>query len=93
MKCAKCGNEVGPLFCGHCRIEIEKGGLNSDDKQDLIPLLFWNPKTKCYVPGCTCLKCPWNRGGFCATEHELFESLKLLLHEFDGDNIIHQVCG
>ncbi|RLD10438.1 MAG: hypothetical protein DRI44_06085 [Chlamydiae bacterium] len=87
-KCDKCGKEVGPLFCGHCRAEIKKIKFNPGK---LIPLLYYDTENKRYVVGCTCVECPWNRDGKCITTHEKLPVH--LFHEFDGDNIIHQVCG
>ncbi|NHI94949.1 MAG: hypothetical protein EAX96_20840 [Candidatus Lokiarchaeota archaeon] len=89
MKCDKCEKEVGPLFCGNCRMEMK--GLQKP-AEGLIPLLLWDAKREEYVIGCTCIKCPWNDGkGYCSTRHKILPIH--LFHEFDGDNIIHQVCG
>ena len=96
-KCDGCGNEVGNLFCGHCRAKLElKMKLGEEELEKLIPLLYYDPKQKAYRFGCTCLKCPCNAGGVCgAGNHQTLKSLFELdkIHEFDGDNILRQVCG
>jgi len=93
-KCDKCGNEVGNLFCGHCRTILGKKYKMKLPK--LIPLLFWDLKSKSYRFGCQCLGCPCNNNGICGSVDN--NSLNMLfksdrIHEFDGDNIIKQVCG
>jgi hypothetical protein len=52
-KCDKCEKEVGPLLCGHCRMELKKS-------HNLIPVLFYDKVRKGYRAGCTCTECPWN---------------------------------
>lgn len=92
-KCDRCGKEVGKLFCAKCRGEIEgitKFVVPANTKK-LIPLLFWDPEKKHYIFGCTVKGCPCNRNGLCGTRHLTLP--KNVLHEFDGDNIIQQVCG
>jgi len=90
-KCDKCHKEVGPLFCAHCRDRVKKEG--APEGLDLIPVLYWIPAVQGYVAGCTCRECPWNRGGYCSTVMTSLEMFKMLCHEFDGDNCIHQACG
>jgi hypothetical protein len=46
-----------------------------------------------YVMACYCYGCPMNKQGVCSSTHQTLLSLKNLMHEFDGDNIIRQVCG
>lgn len=89
-KCDSCGKEVGNLYCGNCRKKIEKETLKTKFGK-LLPLLFYDIENKQYVIGCYCVGCPCNNNGLCRTKH-----LKLpvkFLHEFDGNNIVHQVCG
>jgi hypothetical protein len=85
QKCNKCGTKT-ELYCSRCRVEIEH------KHRDFIPLLFWDKKNKVYKFGCTVIECPCNGGtGICSSPHI---NIPLnLLHEFDGDNIIKQVCG
>ena len=90
--CDKCKKEVGNLFCGNCR-EAEKRKSLEKRFGDLIPLLYWDKDNKQYVVGCLCVGCPWNNAGKCVTTHLFIKSIQNLLHEFDGDNIIHQACG
>ena len=93
-KCDACGNEVGKLYCGHCRAIIEKKFKHKIQAKKLIPLLFWDVEKKAYRFGCLCLLCPCNQNGICGVVNkETLELLMLRMHEFDGDNIIHQVCG
>ncbi len=92
-RCDKCGKEVGPLFCGNCRKKIKEESIKKVGERKLIPLLYWNPATKRYAPACNCTECPWNVDGACVSEHASLEVMKQLFHEYDGDNIIHQVCG
>lgn len=96
-KCDGCDKEAGNLFCGRCREKLElKMKMGKEKREKLIPLLYWDSIAKLYRFGCTCLKCPCNTGGVCGAGNH--ETLKLLfergaIHEFDGDNIIKQVCG
>ena len=90
MKCAKCGKEVGNLFCAKCKAEIE-GTQPKIETGKLFPLIYWDAEHKLYLFGCTVRGCPCNHGGICITKHLLFP--KNLLHDFDGDNIIQQNCG
>jgi hypothetical protein len=94
MICAGCGKEVGKLYCGHCRKKIKKKTVV--ESKELIPLLYWDEKGKSYRFGCNCLQCPCNHDGICGvlesnTLKMIFDSKRF--HEFDGDNIIRQVCG
>lgn len=91
-KCDMCGKESGKLYCAKCRAKIEGIEPNLDFK-DLIPLLYWDKKHKCYRFGCTVRLCPYNRNGVCVIRHLSIESVKQILHEFDGDNICHNFCG
>lgn len=85
QKCNKCGIET-ELYCSKCRIEVDS------KYKRLIPLLFWDKEEKVYHFACTVNSCPCNNGlGVCGAKH-----IKLplnMIHEFDGDNIIKQVCG
>jgi hypothetical protein len=64
------------------------------EKKKLIPLLYWDPEKDAYRFGCTCLKCPCNLGGVCGSVNQPpLKDWFFLMHEFDGDNIIKQVCG
>ncbi len=96
--CDKCGEEVGQLLCGNCREEMEE--KYEDVETDLVPLLCYDKETECYRFGCTCRECPSNKPvdeldkfgvGVYMSAHSFIP--KPLLHEFDGDNIINQVCG
>jgi len=61
------------------------------DKKNYIPLLSYNIKEKHYRFNCYCFSCPCNIKGLCATK---FGSIpRHLMHEFDGDNIIKNLCG
>jgi len=90
MKCAKCNEEVGNLFCSKCRKEIEKK-TSKIKFGKLIPLLYYDIENKYYIFGCTVKFCPCNKNGLCVSKHLFLP--KALLHEFDGDNIISQNCG
>ena len=84
-KCEKCG-VVTEIYCSRCRMELQ------EKHRDFIPLLYWDRKKKLYRFGCTVIECPCNNGmGICGSPHTRIP--KQLLHEFDGDNIIKQVCG
>jgi hypothetical protein len=89
-KCDKRNKEVGNLYCAKCRAKIE-GRDAHIHFEGLIPLLYYDPEKKRYLLGCTVKGCPCNHNGICKTEH--LHLPKNLLHEFDGDNIIQQVCG
>lgn len=89
-KCDRCGEEVGNLFCAKCRAQIE-GKTAKIELGELFPLILWDKDNECYVFGCTVKGCPCNNNGLCATRHKNLP--KGLLHEFDGDNIIRQLCG
>lgn len=86
MKCGRCEKESGPLYCGKCRTEIKKS-------HDLIPVLFYDKNKKGYRAGCTVIDCPFNENGVCRTVALILDQVKTILHEFDGDNIVHQWCG
>jgi len=81
-----CGKEVGPLYCAKCRAKLKRS-------HDLIPVLFYDKQKKGYRAGCTCVECPLNENGVCRQVYPTLESLIKVLHEFDGDNIVHQMCG
>ena len=91
-KCDGCGKEVGKLYCAKCRAKIERKTQRKRFGK-LIPLLWYDKEHRCYYAGCTVIGCPCNAGGICTTAHLTIESIKAVLHEFDGDNIIQQVCG
>ena len=83
-KCDKCQKEVGPLLCGHCRIEMKK-------THNLTPVLYYDKERKGYRAGRTCTECPWNENGVCIT---VIPEIRFIhFHEFDGDNIVRQSCG
>ena len=86
MKCARCDHEVGKLFCGHCREEIQK------EQGQLIPVLFFDPAKKLYRAGCSVLECPCNERGICSSRISL-ETFCNLSHQYDGDNCVRMVCG
>lgn len=86
MICSKCGKEVGNLFCGHCRKELQS------ENNLLIPVLYYDPQTKLYRPACSVLECPCNDRGVCSSRISL-DTFITLCHEYDGDNCIKQVCG
>jgi hypothetical protein len=92
MKCAKCGAEVGDLFCAKCQDKIRKTHRKIN-LGTLIPLLYYDLERRRYIVACTVTGCPCNNKGLCKTEHLLLSSLEKLMHEFDGDNIVQQVCG
>lgn len=86
--CKRCGTLVDVL-CSKCRDEIR--GVKWEKPKGLIPLLYYDTENRVYVFACTVRSCPCNRDGLCTTT---FTHLPVhLLHEFDGDNIIKQVCG
>ena len=90
MKCAECGEEVGELYCAKFRARIESRTAKVEFGK-LIPLILWDTENKLYVFCCTVKGCPCNHNGYCVTSHK---SLPInLLHEFDGDNIVKQLCG
>lgn len=73
------------------KLDIHKKYEADKDIQGFIPLLSYNPKTKFYRFNCYCRTCPCNFKGLCSTH---FYSIPyVLLHEFDGDNIIKNFCG
>ena len=93
-KCNKCGKEVGNLFCGHCRAELEgkwKAEAEKYEKKDLIPLIYWVKKAKMYRVGCMCFGCPANVDGICQLFYDSLDDIDF--HEFDGDNIVRTLCG
>jgi hypothetical protein len=93
MKCARCGKEVGPLYCAKCRAELEGESRKEIESAELIPLLYYDVKNKCYRAGCTVHGCPCNHNGVCSTRILSIDYVKNILHEFDGDNIVQQYCG
>lgn len=73
------------------RLDIHKKYNTYKNKEGYIPVMSYNPEKKAYRYNCYCFTCPCNSEGLCVTEHS---SIPLhLLHEFDGDNIIHNYCG
>jgi hypothetical protein len=98
MNCARCGKEVGNLYCGKCREEISERerGAEHIPSEDLMILLAYDRKTKLYRYGCTVIECPCNmQNGWCskATPSMAKDLIIDMLHEFDGDNCIKQWCG
>lgn len=93
MKCAKCGKEVGPLYCAKCRAQIEERTEAELKGAKLIPVLYYDVANKCYRAGCTVIGCPFNFNGVCSTRILKLDFLKPILHEFDGDNVVQQFCG
>jgi hypothetical protein len=83
-KCDKCGEEVGNLFCGHCRATILL-------RHNLVPLLYYDKLSKGYRAGCSCIECPANECGICITIHLHIDTI--CFHDYDGDNCIRQECG
>jgi hypothetical protein len=92
-KCDGCGKEVGKLYCAKCRAKIKKKTKKELKDVKLIPVLFFDVENNCYRAGCTVHGCPCNHGGVCSTRMLSIEFIKHILHEFDGDNIVQQVCG
>jgi hypothetical protein len=93
-KCDRCGLEVGNLYCGKCRKEIElrEQGAENIPSDDLIVLVVYDRKTQLYRYGCTVTECPCNmKNGWCSKATPFLD--KKMLHEFDGDNAIKQWCG
>ena len=84
MKCTRCGQEVGNLFCGKCRSEITK-------RHNLVPILFWDKEKEGYRAGCSVIGCPANENGVCISVIKSISQISF--HEYDGDNCIKQVCG
>jgi len=56
-----------------------------------IPVMSVNPKTKQYRFNCYCFDCPCNKDSLCVTAFNKIP--KDLIHEFDDDNIIKNLCG
>lgn len=93
-QCDRCGLEVGNLYCGKCRQEIEQRerGAEHIPSEDLLILLAYDRKTKLYRYGCTVTGCPCNmQNGWCSRATPYLD--KNMLHEFDGDNAVKQWCG
>jgi len=84
QKCDKCGKEVGNLFCGHCRAEIQR-------RHSLVPLLYYDKISKGYRAGCSCIECPNNENRICIAVNMNID--QITFHEYDGDKCIKQVCG
>jgi len=83
-KCDKCGEEVGNLFCGHCRATILL-------RHNLVPLLYYDKLSKGYRAGCSCIECPNNENRVCVAVNMSIDLITF--HEYDGDNCVRQVCG
>jgi hypothetical protein len=91
--CDRCGKEVGNLYCGKCRAEIKRKSCDSPTlTPDMIPVLYYDTKTKLYVPSCTVLECPCNDRGHCSSKITL-DTFIAICHDYDGDNCVKQVCG
>lgn len=84
MKCSKCGNESGNLFCGKCKGEITS-------RHNLIPVLFHDKIHKGYRAGCSVICCPANENGICITIHLHIDDV--CFHDYDGDNCVRVNCG
>lgn len=96
MKCDKCREEVGPLYCGRCRegIRREAEASKPKDAKKVVVLLAFDPEEKVYRFGCTVVGCPMNtRDGWCMrkTPDFMFDTIKF--HAYDGDNCVRQFCG
>ena len=85
MLCAKCGKESGNLYCGKCRAEIRKS-------HTLIPVLFYDKERKGFRAGCSVVDCPCNENGVCSSTLSL-DTVKFVMHEYDGDNCVKLPCG
>lgn len=91
-KCDRCGKEVGNLYCGKCRAEIQSAEKTHVPSDDLMILVAYDRKTKLYRFGCTVTECPCNmKNGWCSKAPLFLD--KKLIHEFDGDNAVKQWCG
>lgn len=84
-KCSKCGIKT-ELFCNNCYDKVR------GKYRRFVPLVFWDKEKKVYRFGCNVTTCPCNDGsGMCGVTHISLPTH--FLHEYDGDNIITQVCG
>jgi hypothetical protein len=92
MICPSCNKEVGPIYCSKCR-DAKKKASNSITFDKLIPVLYYDQKTKRYHPGCTVSSCPCNNNGVCVTGDLFINLFKNKMHDYDGDNFVHQGCG
>lgn len=90
--CDRCGKEAGNLFCGKCREEI-KGERKQKEPRQMIPVLFYDYKTKMYLPACNVSECPCNVSGMYCSSLITLETFKFICHDYDGDNCVKQVCG
>lgn len=96
MICANCGQESGDLYCGKCRVKIQRiAEMDAPkDAKALIPLLAFDPIDKVYRFGCTVVGCPYNsRDGWCLRKIPDFMFNTIKFHPFDGDNCVRQFCG
>jgi hypothetical protein len=92
MICPGCKKEVGNIYCAKCKEEIKTHSLTI--KFDaLIPVLYYDKKTKLYHPGCTVSGCPCNVEGVCVTGDLFINLFKNKMNDYDGDNCVHQGCG
>jgi len=95
-KCERCGREF-QAYCAKCRAELKLEAVEKIkelEKSGLFPVLWVDIKTGHLYPGCTVINCPCNNGkGICKCGFLSVELLKVVLHEWDGDNIVHNHCG
>ena len=91
-KCSRCGVEVD-VYCSKCRVELGMERRKEMKERRLFPVLYVDLETGAYYAGCRCYNCPCNVDGICSTAMLNIEAVKRILHEWDGDNIVHQVCG
>lgn len=92
MICPRCGEEVGNLYCGKCRAEIEVEAKTHVPSGDMMVLLAYDKKKGLYYYGCNVDECPCNmKNGWCSKATIYLD--KNMLHEFDGDNAVKQWCG
>jgi hypothetical protein len=97
-RCDRCHKEVGNLYCGKCREEIQnrERGAEHIPSDDLVILLAYDRKTKLYRYGCSVNECPCNmQNGWCskatlAIDKEFLLKMLNMLHEYDGDNCVKQ---
>lgn len=94
-KCERCGIEF-QAYCAKCRTEIRQKEMPAVPSENLIILLAYDKQTHLYRYGCLVTNCPCNlQNGWCskATPEIMRDKIKLMLHEFDGDNCVKQWCG